>query len=1138
MTERDLFEAALELPPENRVAYLDGVCGGDAALRQRLEALLRKNDQAGGFLEQPAGNLPSPPRGREVGGEGIIPTVDEPAFSERPGTVIGPYKLLEQVGEGGFGVVFLAEQTQPVRRKVALKVLKPGMDTRQVIARFEAERQALALMDHPNIAKILDGGETASGRPYFVMELVRGVPITDFCDQGHLTVRARLEPFRHLCRAVQHAHQKGIIHRDLKPSNVLVSMHDTTPVVKVIDFGVAKALGQELTDKTLFTGFAQLIGTPLYMSPEQAGQSGRDVDTRSDVYSLGVLLYELLTGTTPFDKKRFKELGYDELRRVIREEEPPRPSTRISTLGPAATAVSAQRQSNPERLSQLCRGELDWIVMKALEKDRNRRYESAGALAKDVERFLADEAVEAGPPSAWYRLRKLVRRHQAAAAVLAVIAATLVAATGVSWAFAVETRAAAREAGEQAVAAQAAAEREGREKEQAQLHLYIARVQIAQHAWRDGNVARVKQLLDEMRPGPGQRDLRGFESHYLWRLAHTEPTTLRGHEAEVSPTAMRIALSTDGRYVASTGQGGRWDAKTKTFRSGDVQVWDLRTGRIVRSFPSEDGFDSAVALGDGGRLLARPAGRGDVEIWDLTAGRKTVTLPGGHSRVSSLAFSRDGTQLAVGHGSGHGRVVVKVWDVATGKVRLTLPGHESYVYGLAFNPDGKRLATCGLDQFVRVWDTASGEETLTIKTRAQFVPDVAFSPAGTHLAGACRHVVKVWDAKTGEELQSLAGHAGHVSRVAFSPDGKRLASGSNDRTVKVWDLATGREAFSLRGHTDNVWGVAFIPDGTRLVSSSSDGTVKVWDARNQEARDLEGCMSVAFSRDGRRIAHGGPGKTIVIRDVTGDQNILRLDGVATTMAFSPDGKRLVTAGYSHAVNKAVQVWDATTGKPVTSFDDEGFEAYAVAYSPDNRLLAASGSGTDGGIHVWDTTTFRRVLTLRPRHRPTGDVAFSPTGDRLAVATGAQVVLWSMPAGNEVQVIELPSGNAGRLAFSPDGRWLAVATGAQGHFGRVSIIDLQTGREVFGLEGLTAAVTCVAFSPDGQRLAAGTGGFGAWVEKPSVVEVWELRTGQPVLDLDAGLKSLWSVAFSPDGNRLACAGLQGIRIWDAAPLADR
>jgi serine/threonine protein kinase/Flp pilus assembly protein TadD len=392
-----IFLQALEFQtPEELDRFLDDACCGNADLRARAEELLQAHKDAGNFLGGP---------------RSLDATLDEPV-AEGPGTVIGPYKLMEQIGEGGMGLVFVAEQQQPVRRKVALKVIKPGMDTRQIVARFEAERQALAMMDHPNIAKVLDGGETAGGRPYFVMELVKGVPITDYCDQNQVSIRQRLELFVSVCQAVQHAHQKGIIHRDLKPSNVLVMSHDGTPVVKVIDFGVAKAMDKRLTDKTIYTQLSQMVGTPLYMSPEQAGQSGLDVDTRSDIYSLGVLLYELLTGTTPFDREHLREASYDEIRRVIREEEPPRPSTRISTLGKAATTISTQRQSEPKRLSQLIRGELDWIVMKALEKDRSRRYETANDLARDIQRYLADEPVQACPPSAWYRFRKFARRKR------------------------------------------------------------------------------------------------------------------------------------------------------------------------------------------------------------------------------------------------------------------------------------------------------------------------------------------------------------------------------------------------------------------------------------------------------------------------------------------------------------------------------------------------------------------------------------------------------------------------------------------------------------------------------------------------------------------------------------------------------
>ena len=428
--EEALFAAALARPLHERAVFLDGACLGDEAMRQRLEALLASHDATLNPLATQA--------------EAARPTIQldlDDAPDEAVGQTLGRYKLLERVGEGGCGVVYVAEQTKPVRRRVALKVIKLGMDTKQVVARFEAERQALAMMDHPNIAKVLDAGTTDVGRPYFVMELVRGIKITDYCDQANLSTKERLDLFIKVCQAIQHAHQKGIIHRDIKPSNILVTLHDGVPVPKVIDFGIAKATEGRLTDNTVYTQLHQFIGTPVYMSPEQAEMSGLDIDTRSDIYSLGVLLYELLAGSTPFDGRDLMASGIDAMRKTIREKEPQRPSTRLATLGADQLTTTAKRRSaDTSKLLHQLKGDLDWIVMKCLEKDRQRRYDTANGLAADLKRHLNNEPVTARPPSQLYRLQKMVRRNKAATFGVASVALALVVGLGLATAALVRER--------------------------------------------------------------------------------------------------------------------------------------------------------------------------------------------------------------------------------------------------------------------------------------------------------------------------------------------------------------------------------------------------------------------------------------------------------------------------------------------------------------------------------------------------------------------------------------------------------------------------------------------------------------------------------------------------------------------------
>ncbi len=589
--EMELFNQALELSsPEERAAFLKGACGSEPQQLQRVHALLLAYEAAGGFIPTILDNST---------GLGATP------LSEGPGSRIGRYKLLQQIGEGGMGVVYMAEQEEPVRRRVALKIIKLGMDTKQVVARFEAERQALALMDHPHIARVLDGGATDTGRPYFVMELVQGVPITEFCNKTKLPAKDRLRLFVQVCQAIQSAHQKGIIHRDIKPSNVLVTLHNGEPMPKVIDFGIAKATSQKLTEKTLFTNFASMIGTPAYMSPEQAEMSSMDVDTRADIYSLGVLLYVLLTGTTPFPEKRLRSLGYGEMQRIIREEEPERPSTRLSTMANEEKTLFAKTCGEElASLSQLLKGDLDWIVMKCLEKDRGRRYETANGLAADLKRHLNNEPVIARPPSAAYRFQKAIRRNRLVFAASAVVFWTLV--VGIALAVA-----GWRQAGRQrdsAITARVSEEKQRREAETqrklaeqakgeavsnavtARVNLYAADMFAADGLLKDGNFGAAEALLVRHTPRTsGEMDLRGWE----WRhLASRLRGDFRREIGRQKGTVIALAASPNGQTLFSadmTGAVTRWDLTVnpplgKILHQMPAPVWNLETsasGRVV-----------------------------------------------------------------------------------------------------------------------------------------------------------------------------------------------------------------------------------------------------------------------------------------------------------------------------------------------------------------------------------------------------------------------------------------------------------------------------------------------------------------------------------------------------------------------------
>jgi WD40 repeat protein/serine/threonine protein kinase len=1054
----ELLDQAMELDEAGRRRWLARLPPEDQGLAEALHEALFPENRA---LDSPAAF----PQWR---------ISDRPPSGLAAGELIGPYELIRLLGSGGMAEVWLAKRADGAfTREVALKLPTLTRLRKDLALRFTRERDILASLEHPNIARLYDAGIAPDGQPYIALEFVVGAPLTVHCDEHRLTVRERLALFRQVLGAVQYAHANLIIHRDLKPSNILVS---ETGQVQLLDFGIAKLLSGGEARETELTQLSGRVLTPDYAAPEQI--TGASITTAADVYALGVMLYEILTGNRPYRLTRTTRGALEE---AILGMEPAAPS-RAALGGSAAQA----RATSPKRLAKLLNGDLDAIVLKALKKSPTERYPSASAFDEDIGRFLQGERVLAQLDSIVYRAVKFVRRHRLGMAVTGVLIATLAGGLLAT--------------------------------------TYEARVASAQ---RDAAVhAQLRSLAQT-----AEARLKEFGASYALAIA-LELLPTAGSDPAYAPEALNVfqeARAEDAQLMAVTGHTDRLraaafspDGQRVVTASFDdtARIWDAHTGReLVRLRGHTDHLIAAAFSVDGRRVITASYDK-TARIWDATTGGQLAVLRGHSDRLRSLALSADGRRIVTGSFD----KTARVWDAASGRELLQLIGHTDVLAAVAFSPDGRHIVTGSMDKSARIWDGVSGRQILLL-AHPDRVISVAYSPDGRRIVtGSADNMAYVWDAVTGAPLQRLIGHSQLVAAASFSPDGDTILTGAYDGTARLWDATTGKPLRTLSGHTDAVESAGFSADGRQIVTGSSDGTFRIWDA--EPARlvmrltgHTDQLPDVAYSGDGTRVISCSFDGTARIWDAASGRELTRLvghTGRVISAEFSPDGQRAVTA----SLDKTARIWEAATGRELKLLAGHTDAVFSAAFSPDGQRIVTTS--LDDSARVWSVATGRELLKLTGHTAAIWNATYSSDGRRIATASSDKSArIWDGTTGRLLLNLSGHTDVVERVDLSRDGARAVTASDDR----TIGIWDAGSGREISAFAGHGDIVVSASFSSDGRRVVTGSADHTA--------RIWDVATGQQLLVIKQP-DVVERAAFSPDGTRVVTASDDSIaRIWDAS-----